>query len=142
MALADYEPERVVIEHKGKPLISVRGLNFNDTSVLVRNHLADLRIILKAYRDQKSLPDDLDIEALVMRLLTDAPILAARMIAIACDEPHGEHNAKQLSVSLQVHIISEIARLTFEDVGGPLAFVGLVARIVGVVLAPSPGLPH
>lgn len=138
MALADYEPERVVIEQKGKPLISVRGLNFNDTSVLIRNNLDDLRTILSAYRDRKSLPD-FDINGMVVRLLTDMPLLAAKMIALASDEPNSEAAALRLPMPLQIDIISEIARLTFEDVGGPLAFLGRLVQLAGLV--PSPGLP-
>jgi len=137
MALADYQPERSVVTYKQGPLTSVRGLCFEDVTALVRNHLDDLRTLYDWWQQKLLRPDD--VEGLMFRLLTTAPDTAAKMIALACDEPEGVPAAKRLSMPLQLKIMIEVYRLTFEDVGGPLAFAAMIgqAMIVAVPAAPE-----
>lgn len=131
MPLADYQPERVRIDHRGKPLTEVRGLNLEDISVLVRSHLTELQVLYARFQNTA-----LDTEALI-QIISEAPGIAARVIALASDEPEGVAAARKFSLPLQVKMLAEIVRLTFEDVGGPKAFVALVGQLAGVHLLPD-----
>ncbi len=135
MGLADYVVVKRPVMYRGKMLVEVRGLNFEDVSVLVRNHLADLNTVFSAFADSgKSLPA-LDIEGLIFSLVTNAPDTAAKAIAIACDEPFETDKARSLVLPLQMKILIEVVRLTFEDFGGPLVLIGLVRQHVLASLA-------
>jgi len=131
MPLADYQPERVKIDYKGRPLAEVRGLNLEDISVLVRSHLTELQVLYARFQNTA-----LDTEALI-QIISEAPGIAARVIALASDEPEGVAAARKFSLPLQVKMLAEIVRLTFEDVGGPKAFVALVGQLAGVHLLPD-----
>lgn len=137
MALADYAPERVDITYRGKALASVRGLNLEDVTVLMRQHLDELRQVysLVGANSGKLLPGD--TEATILKLISDTPALAAKIIAIASDEPDQIEAARRLSMPLQMKILLEVARLTFEDIGGPLVFAGMMNTMV----ANLPALP-
>lgn len=138
MALADYAPERSNIEYKGKPLATVRGLNLEDVTVLMRQHLDELRQVysLVGANGGKLLPGE--TEATILKLISDAPALASKIIAIASDEPDQAEAARRLSMPLQMKILLEVARLTFEDIGGPLVFAGMMqAMVVNLPALPS-----
>ena len=142
MALADYVVQRRdVLDHNGKKVATVRGLNFEDISQLVRNHITDLTQILGSFsKDGKLLPETLDTNALIFNLVVKTPGTAGRLIALGCDEPDETEKAKLLPAPLQVKLIGEIVALTFEDVGGPLEFLVLV-RMAVEVQRPVSGAP-
>lgn len=129
MALADYEPEREQIDYKGRGFVTVRGLNPDDLSILVRAHLTELRVFYASVRSTGELSLD---ETMMVKMLTDAPGIAARIIAIASDEPDAADAARKLPMPFQLKILLAIARLTFEDVGGPLVFMAMLGEMVGV----------
>lgn len=126
MALADYQPERATVVYKGKVLVVVRGLCLDDISVLVRAHMTEIRVLYARYQG-----GGLDPE-MIAGIITEAPGIAAHLIALASDEPEATDTARKLPAPLQVQAVIEILRLTFEDVGGPKAFVALVAQLVDV----------
>jgi hypothetical protein len=129
MALADYVVQRrEVKDFNDKVIATVRGLNFEDISRLVRNHLTELTMVFNSAStgNGKLLPDELDINSLLFSLVVKAPDTAGLMLALGCDEPDAIEKAKLLPAPLQLKILGEIATLTFEDVGGPLAFLQMV----------------
>jgi hypothetical protein len=128
MALADYVVQkRKVTDFNGNVIAKVRGLNFEDISRLVRNHLTELTMVFQsAATDGKLLPEELDLNALLLKLVLQAPDTAGLMLALGCDEPDAVDKAKLLPAPLQLRILGEIINLTFEDVGGPLAFLAMV----------------
>jgi hypothetical protein len=128
MALADYiVQKRGITYFTGKMIATVRGLNFEDISRLVRNHLTELTMVFNgAATNGKLLPEDLDIHSLLFSLVVKAPDTAALMLTLGCDEPDEIEKAKLLPAPLQLKILGEIINLTFEDVGGPLAFLEMV----------------
>lgn len=130
MALADYEPERVTIEYKGKALASVRGLNFEDVTALIKTHLPALQAVYVDARLRKLLPNDRNIQGLILDLIIKFPETAAKAIEIASDEPGTADKARRLPLPLQMKLFIEIVRLTFEDVGGPLVFVAYVKNLI------------
>ena len=128
MALADYVVQRRdVMDFNGKKIATVRGLNFEDISQLVRNHITALTQILNGFSEGgKLLPEALDMNAMMFSLIVKAPDTAGKMLALGCDEPNEIEKAKLLPAPLQLKLLGEIAALTFEDVGGPLEFLVLV----------------
>lgn len=139
MSLADYTPARTEIFHHGKPMLTVRGLNTDDISALVRHHIQDLQTLVKTFSpDGKLLPENPNVDALLFSLITKFPTTAARMIALAADEPDQIENARKLPFPLQMEIALNIVKLTFEDVGGPLAFAGIVRHMMAELSSASP----
>lgn len=132
MALNDYSPPRQTVEYKNKPLVSVRGLNVEDVSTLIRGYLADLKMIfdsLDGTSARKLLLEPEQLDRLLFSLVTKVPNTAAKMIAMASDEPDNVEGALRLSAPLQIKILMEVVRLTFEDVGGPLAFAAMLKQV-------------
>lgn len=134
MALAQsYEPERTTIEHKDSPLISVRGLNFTDLSVLVSAHQPAMDAILAGYRAEGVQLSALTYGNMALKLLLTKPDMARDIILRAGDlTPEDAAQVDRFSASLQAKIILEVARMTFEDIGGPLELAALVLGILGV----------
>ena len=135
MSLADFEPERVTIDYKGKPLVSVRGLSLSDVGVLVRTNGEFIQSLFTQWRSEGALAIN---EELINRLVTEAPEVASVIIALGCDERESMTKVYTLPLPLQVRILGEIARLTFEDSGGPKGFVDLLGRLTGTN-SPSQG---
>lgn len=131
MALADYTPERYTVEWRGRVLVEVRGLSLEDVTVLVRQHLPELKELYARFQGdpKKLLPEGLDAERIALNCITEAPTLAARIICLASDERDMDA-ARRLTMPLQMKILIEVIRLTFEDVGGPLEFAGMLRKIV------------
>lgn len=142
MALADYVVQRRdVKDHNGRLVAQVRGLNFEDVSQLVRNHLTELTTVLNSFSEGgKLLPENLDIGVMLFRLIVKAPDTAAKMLTLGCDEPDQIDKAKSLPAPLQLKLLGEITALTFEDVGGPLGFLEMV-RLAMVSQLPASDAP-
>lgn len=132
MPLSDYIPETFDVIYKGKTLVTVRGLNLEDLGVLARNHIPELREMYRRFDPASTGSNFLssDIDAMIFSLIAEAPGTAAKMIAIASDEPGSVEQAKRLPAPLQLKILIEVARLTVEDVGGPLAFGALLRQLM------------
>ena len=130
MALADFEPTKVVIEHNGKPLVSVRGLCLDDISILVRAHLIVLNKLVEQAKSNVQGGVFGVNDLFMLELMGKAPDVAWDIIALAADEPEYGDTARKMPASLQIKILSEVMRLTMEDIGGPKALVALVAGMV------------
>lgn len=141
MSLSDYVQARSAIEYKGKTLVEVRGLGTEDVMILIAGHLGELQGLYAMLEPgtRKLLPKAEDIERIIFDVITNAPGTAAKMIALASDEPNNDEAAKRLPMPLQMKILIEVVRLTFEDVGGPLAFAGMLDQALSTIPAsPNP----
>lgn len=143
MAFSDFTPETKDIVYKGKTLATVRGLNLEDVSTLMRNHIGDLQAIYQFYAPSgKLLPVGVDIDNMLFGLLTNAPETAVKMIVLAADEPDATAKVKRMPAPLQLKILIEIVKLTFEDAGGPLEFGAMLRRMMPqVTLTAAPNNP-
>lgn len=133
--LADFTPERVTIEHKGAALVTVRGLSFDDVSILVRAHL---HVLNKLHALTQS--GDIAMfggDKFIMDVVALAPDVAFDVIALAADEPEYAQQARMLPLGAQIKILQEVMRLTLEDIGGPLALIAMVGRMTGEKLIPG-----
>lgn len=131
MPLSDFTPERVKVEYKGRLLASVRGLCLDDLSLLVRGHLDTLRHLYRRSQGEGDMFTRLNQDGFLLRLLTEAPGIAVEVISLASDEPDSTAQVRMLPIPLQVKLLQTIIRLTFEDVGGPKAFVALIGSMIG-----------
>jgi len=129
MPLSDFVPDTKDVVYRGKTLVTVRGLHLGDVGVLMRRHIDDLRTLYRMFDPSgKLLPSEVDIDGLLFSLITYAPETAAKMIALASDEPENTEQAKRLPAPLQLQILIEIVKLTFEDTGGPLEFGAMLRQ--------------
>lgn len=136
MALADYVPERTEITHKGRSLVSVRGLCLDDISILIRSHFQVIRQVYDI--TERGEIGEFGGDAFFIELMTVAPDLLFNVIALAADEAEYGAEARKLPVGVQINALKEIVRLTFEDIGGPLAFGALVQKMVKQLPSPLP----
>lgn len=130
MALADYTPPRLAVPFKGGEF-SVRGLALDDLALLMRNHYSDINALVDVFA--KDTTEEQPVAAITkhaVALIKEAPGLVANLIAIACDEPDAVDNARKLMMPVQVRAIETIAKLTFEEAGGPKKFMESLANLL------------
>lgn len=128
MALANFVLQRVEVKHGDTVVCAVRGLALDDISLLVRSHLDALNTLFDLAVNSTN---EFGTSAFFMQMATSAPNVAFDAIALAADEPDYTLEARKMPLGLQIRLLQEIARLTFEDVGGPLALVNLVKQMLG-----------
>lgn len=130
MALKDWTLPTSTIALPGGE-IAVRGLSVDAVAALVRDDRAAILAAfdqitgkanvqqLAAAADAGEETPDVDLAELGMgdaaaSLLQAAPGLVAKIIAWAADEPDAVEQARQIPMPLQLEILVEIGRLTFE----------------------------
>lgn len=117
MALADIQQETYEVKMKGGSFV-VTALSFNTLSVLIKTHLAEMEEIFDVVAPDLDTDSPINAEALARKLVTEAPGLAANIIALAAGEPDYAGNAARLPFPVQMDTLIEIGRMTFEEVGG------------------------
>lgn len=122
MSISDYTPPTATVEFKGGSF-DVRGLALDDVAQLVRNHLPDLDAMISLFQSTTN-PDQAAAEMMhhAVKLMQEAPGLAANMIALAGDQPDEVDNVRRMPMPVQLRAIEAIGRLTFEEAGGPKNF--------------------
>ena len=65
-----------------------------------------------------------------LTVLQEAPALVADIICRAADEPDAHDRARMLPLPIQLNALEVITKLTFEDAGGPKAFLVSVMSLV------------
>lgn len=134
MSLADFQPARESVTFNGGEF-SVRGLALDDVTVLMRHHMSDVDKLVEAFSSNDSTPEYAAKIAAqhIVTLVKEAPGLVANLIALASDEPDSVENARRLGIAVQIRALETIAKLTFDEAGGPKKFVeSLVALLRGL----------
>jgi hypothetical protein len=112
---------------------TVRGLNFDDISTLVRlNFEALSAVFANAKMDAKGEIKDLKLNntaALAGSLATSAPQVVAQIIALGADEDDLSEVAK-IPFPNQLEALEAIGKLTFATEGSPKKVLETVIRIV------------
>ena len=122
--------------------ITVRGLAFYDVSTILKDHAG---VLDKLYREhiveRHEVPP---ADQLARALMTEAPDVAAQIIASANDAPEAVDKVRKLPGITQVNALLEIARLTFhseDEVKKLLETViegaGVLSNLLGIVRVPS-----
>lgn len=126
MSLSDYSPEKAVVVFKGGQF-EVRGITLDDLAILLRDHMDDLDALVNILGNamKSGISQDTAVALATqhaLALVREAPGLVARAIAQQADEPDLVENARRLPMHVQVSALEDIARLTFEEAGGPKKF--------------------
>lgn len=142
----DFQVERKKIEWNGQFAAEVRGLTPQDIMRVIAENPVEADAVFEALEEdaREHLSDDsLSADQIAGALeagasksfgkvLTKAPGLVAKVIAVACDSPdQWEMVRDRFVVPLQFECAQEIARLTFIDPPGFRRFVGNVMALVG-----------
>lgn len=128
MSLADFVPEWQVVKYNGEEGFRVRGLSLADLSALVRSNLPDLETAFATYQDAQKAGASMD--ALVLKLISDAPVMAAHVIALGAGEIDSAEQAKQLPFPVQVDALIKTLNLTFVAVGGSKNFYAMLLKLL------------
>jgi len=148
MGLLDLKIPTAQVETPGGSF-AVRGLSLEDFVNLHHEHTAEFGSVFDQFRTWASSEgDDLPpLDQFCAKLLYQAPILAARVIAKGADEdsPEGLAMARQLPPLTQAEALQAIGRLTFrseDDVKKMLALViAQVKALTQALLKSSQYLP-
>lgn len=135
MPIKNYSPETFVVRLGKDNSFTVRGITFTDLSRLIRTHQADLEVTFalydKAIEQSKIGRDDVG-DMLILNLLNDAPLLVAELIRIASgEEDLTDETILSLPFPTQIIALTQIVRLTFEEVGGVKNFLGMLLPMFG-----------
>lgn len=118
MSLASYEPERKKIEFKGGSF-TVRGLSTEDIAILLQEHFQDFDAIMDSWGNHKQNVFTKDaLQDFAINLVKDVPILAAKIIALAAEEPDQVEKVRKLSFPIMLEALLTSFQLCFEEVGG------------------------
>jgi hypothetical protein len=134
MALIEYTPERRDIKaREGQVLGQVQGLSLEHVAVLVREHLPDLEALFELFQtgDVESLEAQ-DWLKLAMPIITQAPGLAANMIALAADEPGSAQKVQTWPLGVQLMALVDIFDLTVAEVGSVKKAMEMVAALLAM----------
>lgn len=118
MSLADYQPQRETVKSRNLS-VEVRGLALDDITMLFQKNLDDINKLFEVFGKGEPMSEQIgESVQIATRLISEAPGVAARAIALACDEPDEVEKARKLTLPLQIKIIQKIIELTFEEAGG------------------------
>jgi hypothetical protein len=131
MALHDFMVVTEEVSFRGGRF-ALRGLALNDVSELVRNHLPELNKLFQLYDNEETRENALAESArFAITIVRETPIMVAKMIALAADEPQAVDVAARLPLPVQVECVRKIIELTFEEAGGAKKFLDSVMSLVG-----------
>ena len=128
MPLAGYQPARREISF-GAESFHVKGLALTEISVLVREHFPDLDAVFDLFQSGLQGMDAQQFQSMALMVVSQAPGLAANIIALAAGEGTAE-DAAQLPAPVQIKALVEIGDLTFKDVGGPKKAMELITALL------------
>lgn len=129
MGLKDLRiPEEVVETRAGK--FSVRGLSADDVSFLVKYHGDDLTSLFNDFiAEENELTSD-QVMKFVLPIIQQLPVLVAKLIACAADDPEQFDLVRRLPISAQADALEKIVVLSFDAEGGPKKFAETVVRLL------------
>lgn len=109
--------------------LPVRGLGLQEIAILIREHMPDLEGIVEmvmATEDWR----DLNLGPLAGSLVSQAPGLAANIIALSAGEPDFAADVMTMPIGVQAKLLNAISQLTFEDVGGIKNGLGVIMGLL------------
>lgn len=123
MSWADYKPPSAEVTigidpATNEPIIGiVRGLNLDDLSYLISNHLEPISQAVELYaKSKQNVYSTKNLHGFVISCASQFPGLVSEVISRAADEP--SLREKKLAMSVQLAALNEIVRLTVEELGG------------------------
>ncbi len=128
MPLAGYQPETRTVQIGPQNTMVVRGISLTDLAVLIREHMPDMDAVFDLFKSVDTMKVE-DLQPLILTVVTQAPGLAANVIALAAGEGDASDAAK-LPMPVQVAALLDIGSLTFTEVGGVGKFTEMVAALL------------
>jgi hypothetical protein len=129
MALADFQPETREIQAGGGQSFAVKGLALTQITVLIREHFPDLDAILMLFQEAGETPTVSSLQTVILSIVSQAPGLAANLIALAAGEGDARQ-AEKLPLGVQIKALQEIGELTFTEVGSVGKLLGAIAALM------------
>jgi hypothetical protein len=114
--LKDYEAPTATVSIGPNNTLIVRGISFDDLSLLMRQFLADLTKLLELYETSERNSQDA-FALFIVKAVTEAPAFSAAVIAIAAGEPDQVNTVRLVPFPAQVECLRKIGELTFADGG-------------------------
>ena len=127
MSLADIQQESHTVK-VGEASFTVTGLSLNGLSTLVKNHIDELEQVLDLFDGDVTTEQ---FGSTALKLVNEAPGLAANIIAVASGEPQYAHLVSRLPFPVQIEALEAIGRMTFQEVGGVKKTIQLLLRLIG-----------
>jgi hypothetical protein len=128
MPLAGYQPETRTVQIGPQNTMVVRGISLTDLATLIREHMPDMDAVFDLFKSVDTMKVE-DLQPLILTVVTQAPGLAANVIALAAGEGDASDAAK-LPMPVQVAALLDIGSLTFTEVGGVGKFMEMVAALL------------
>lgn len=139
MSWADYQPPTAEVPLGGGATGKVRGLNVDDLSVLITNHLEPISKAVALYaKSKKDVYTTANLHAFVISTASEFPGLISEVISLAADEPALKD--KKIAMGVQIAALNEILKLTLEELGGLGNLSLVVANLAKGVLREYPNL--
>lgn len=114
--LSNYQAPRTEVP-LGNEMVALRGLNLDDFSLLLQNHLEPISKAAELYNQSKQdIFSSKNFQGFILGIAKDFPGLVAEVISIAADEPEAKDN--KLGLGFQMSALSAIMKLTLEEAGG------------------------
>ena len=132
MAIRAFEPERVTISYKDKPLMEVRGLNLVDITVLMKKMLPYIRQTMALIDDEEAALAAMADPNFLMRIASEVPEIAFAVVELAAEVTSDEEKAtlRKIPVGPLVDALTETVRMTVEDIGGPNVLAATVMQMI------------
>lgn len=117
MGLAQHETPRIVVPLIGSNSVALRGLNLDDFSALLVDHLEPVSKIADLYAQHKnSVFSNKAFQGFIIGIAKDFPTIVSEVISMSADEPDAK--TIKLSTGLQISCLTAIMKLTVEEAGG------------------------
>jgi hypothetical protein len=122
MLLKEIAIPKTEVVVQGDDTLTVYGLTLESITDLLATHAKDISAIFNGEADPIS-------------MVSEAPLLAAKVIALACREPDSVEAARNIPVGTQIKILEAAWDLTLPD---PDSLGKLLSRLEGMLHLPSP----
>jgi hypothetical protein len=134
MALKDHVTPRHIVPLLGDNGVAVRGLNLDDFSFLLGEHLEAASKIADLYSKHKnSIFSQKPFQDFILSIAKDFPGLVSEVISVAADEP--DTKDIRLGIGLQISVLNAIIKLTMEEAGGLGNLIAQLRAVGAGVLA-------
>lgn len=115
--LASYQTPRIDVPLGENQVVSLRGLDLDDFSVLLQAHLPSITKAAELFRaSQRDIYSSANLQSFVLTVAKDFPGLVSEVISIAADEP--EAKDVKMGLGFQLAALQAVVKLTLEEAGG------------------------
>lgn len=131
MAKIKYEaPTKQIPLPRGESM-TVRGLGFEDISLLIADHVEEITEIVELWQSSKTdIFSQANLQTFVLTLVRHSPTLVAEVISRGADATDEIETVRKLPFAIQIAAMSEIGNMTMEDLGGLGNLAAVAATVV------------